>query len=217
MTERKYLTITELLIDRLDPNPWNPNRMTPEIRRKLRLNLQRDGFVAPIVVRELGERYQIVNGEHRWQIAKELDYRTLPCVVLKGLDDRKAKVLTVNLNELGGDPVPALLAKLLHDLEEQSPISELAAVLPYDEAESRDTLALLKMPEGLEKLIEEETARAEAAAPELFSFVVPRENAEIVSRALGNAMDRLEGKNRRARGLVLLAEEYLKRHDAENA
>ncbi len=211
-TERKYLTITELRGDLLDPNPWNPNRMTPEIRRKLRLNLQRDGFVSPLLVRKLDGRYQIVNGEHRWMIAKELGYQTVPCVVLDQLDDRRARILTVNLNELGGDPVPSLLAKLLHELEEQIPLAELAAVLPYDESEIRDTLELLKLPEGLEEQIEREAAEEEAAAPEIVSFVVPRECMEIINRALGQAMDRLEGKNRRARGLVLMSEEYLKAH-----
>ena len=214
MTERKYLTITELLIDRLEPNPWNPNRMTPEIRRKLKLDLERHGFVAPIVVRHLGgERYQIINGEHRWQIAKELNYTSIPCVILDKLDDRRARILTVNLNELGGDPVPALLAKLLHELEEQTPLSELAVMLPYDEAQIRDTLELLKLPEGLEEQIEREAAEEEAAAPEVVSFVIPREYMETVNRALGHAMDRLEGKNRRARGLVLLSDEYLKQHE----
>ncbi len=210
---QRYLVITELRIDLLDPNPWNPNRMTDAIRRKLRLNLKRDGFVAPLLVRKLGNRYQIVNGEHRWRIAQELSYQTVPCVVLEDLDDRRARILTVNLNELGGDPVPALLAKLLHELEEESPLSELAAVLPYDEAEIRDTLALLKMPEGLEQMLEEEAAKEEAAAPELFSFVVPRESADKVNLALVHAMERLEGKNRRARGLVLIAEEYLLNHE----
>ena len=212
-SRQRYLAITELQTDLLEPNPWNPNRMTPEIRKKLLLNLRRDGFVNPLTVRKLGNRYQIINGEHRWQIAKELGYATVPCVVLEDLDDRRARILTVNLNELGGDPVPVLLAKLLHELEEESPLSELAAVLPYDEAEIQDTLALLKMPEGLEQLIEEEAAKEEAAAPELFSFVVPREHADTVNLALGHSMERLEGKNRRARGLILMAEEYLKSHE----
>ncbi len=212
---QRDLVIKQVRVDLLERNNWNPNRMTQEIRAKLMLNLKRDGFVAPLLVRKLGDRYQIVNGEHRWRIAQELSYQTVPCVVLEDLDDRRARILTVNLNELGGDPVPALLAKLLHELEEESPISELAAVLPYDEAEIRDTLALLKMPEGLEQMIEEEAAKEEAAAPELFSFVVPRESADKVNLALVHAMERLEGKNRRARGLVLMAEEYLQNHEQQ--
>ena len=79
---QRHLAIIELRTDLLSRNPWNPNRMTPEIRRKLRRNLKRDGFVAPILVRKLGDRFQIINGEHRWKIAKELKYQTIPCVVL---------------------------------------------------------------------------------------------------------------------------------------
>ena len=110
-----------------------------------------------------------------------MNYTSVPSVVLKNLEDRRARILTVNLNELGGDPVPSLLAKLLHDLEEQTPLSELAAMLPYDEAEIRDTLELLKLPEGLEEQIEREAAEEEAAAPEIVSFVVPREHVDVVS------------------------------------
>ena len=63
MNKRKYLTITELIIDKLEANAWNPNRMTPDIRRKLKLDLERHGFVAPIVVRKLTkDRFQIING-----------------------------------------------------------------------------------------------------------------------------------------------------------
>jgi hypothetical protein len=107
---------------------------------------------------------------------------------------------------------PSLLAKLLHDLEEQTPLSELAAMLPYDEAQIRDTMELLKLPEGLEEQIEREAAEEEAASPEVISFVVPKENVDTVNHALCHAMDRLEGKNRRARGLVLMSEEYLQNH-----
>ena len=53
---QRYLAITELRVDRLEANDWNANRMTQEIRAKLRLNLRRDGFVAPLLVRKLGDR-----------------------------------------------------------------------------------------------------------------------------------------------------------------
>lgn len=210
-TITRELTITEIPVDRLDPNPWNPNRMTREMREKLRLNLQREGFVNPLTVRSRGERFQIINGEHRWLIAKELGHRTVPCVVLD-LDDRRARILTINLNELGGDPVPALLARLLHDLEEEMPIEEIAALLPYGESEIRDLEALLKIPEGLEKEIEEEAAREEDIAPELFSFIVPREHVDMVNLVFARAMSGLEGKNRRSRAFVLLAKAYIKDH-----
>ena len=68
---QRDLVIKQVQVDLLERNDWNPNRMTQEIRAKLMLNLKRDGFVAPLLVRKLGDRYQIVNGEHRWQIAQE--------------------------------------------------------------------------------------------------------------------------------------------------
>ena len=37
---QRYLAITELRVDLLDANPWNPNRMTEEIRGKLSAMVQ---------------------------------------------------------------------------------------------------------------------------------------------------------------------------------
>jgi hypothetical protein len=45
------LKITDIRVEKLSPNPWNPNRMSEPMKHKLREYIKKEGFVEPIVVR----------------------------------------------------------------------------------------------------------------------------------------------------------------------
>ena len=203
MRTDEKLTITEIPVEILTPNPWNPNRLSEEMRAKLKAYIEREGFVEPIVVRRKGDGYEILGGYHRWGIAKELGYETIPCVVLD-LDDRRAKILSVNLNEMKGQSLPNLLSNLVHDLSKELTIEDLESQLPYSMSELKDSLELLKIPDGLEDYLDEEAERQERERPTILSFVV--EDADTVERAITKAQ---AGSQTRGRALVEIARHYL--------
>lgn len=204
------LEVVHIPCDRIDPAPWNPNRVPPDVMHKLREYIRKEGLVQPLVVRPQGERYQMVGGHHRLQVCRdELGYTEVPCVVVD-VDDKRAKILSVNLNELSGDPVPALMAELIHDLSRDTSLDDLATMLPYSTAELRDFEELLKLPDGLDAWVEEQAEKEAREAPKVLSFVVDDEAP--IERAVQHAMERLEGKNRRGRALGLLAAAYLEAH-----
>lgn len=204
---REGLVIRELPVNALEPNPWNPNRVPPDLYAKLRAYLEREGFVEPLVVRAKGERFQILGGYHRWKIAGELGYTTVPCVVVE-LDDRRAKILSVNLNELKGASVPALLAQLIHDLSRDLSLDDLASQLPYDVTQLADLQELLKIPDGLLEELERDAARMEAERPRVLSFVVSPEQEGIVEAAIAKALADVAGTSRGA-ALTKLSQTYL--------
>ena len=202
----KTLQITDIPTEKLTPNPWNPNRMSPEIRHKLKEYIKREGFVEPIVVRPKGDGYEILGGFHRWSIAGELGYKSVPCVVVN-LDDRKAKILTVNLNEMKGQSMPDLLANLVHDLSREATLQDLETQLPYSLNELKDSVELLKIPDGLEAYLAEEAARLEKLRPQILSFVV--DNPEAVEAAIKAAMVKQENNPTRGRALLEICRHYL--------
>ena len=199
------LTIVEIDVEKLTPNPWNPNRMTEEMRAKLKAYIEREGFVEPLVVRAKGDRFEILGGFHRCGIAKELGYETVPCVVVD-LDDRRAKILSVNLNEMKGQSLPNLLANLVHDLSKELTLEDLESQLPYSVSELKDSLELLKIPDGLEDYLNEEAERQERERPTILSFVV--DDAETVERAIAKAQQ-VRGGQTRGGALVDIARSYL--------
>jgi len=199
------LTVVEIGVEKLTPNPWNPNRMSEAMRAKLKVYLQREGFVEPLVVRPLGESYQILGGFHRWEIAKELGYSTVPCVVVR-VDDKRAKILTINLNEMKGQSLPTLLADLVHDLSKELVLEDLEKQLPYSLDELKDSLDLLKIPDGLDDFLRAEAERQARERPQILTFVV--EDADVIERAIELAKRKHEVGTRGA-ALVAIARAYV--------
>jgi ParB/RepB/Spo0J family partition protein len=206
------LEVTHIEVEKLRPNPWNPNRMSDEMFHKLKEYVKREGMVEPIVVRSHSDGFEILGGYHRWQICKELGYRSVPCVVVE-LDDKRARILSVNLNELKGQSLPHLLAELIHDLSKEVTLDDLETQLPYSTAELKDSLELLKLPDGLDAWLEEEAERQERERPVILSFVV--DDAEPVERALEEASSRHTTSLTRGRALVEIARAYLEGGDAK--
>jgi ParB-like chromosome segregation protein Spo0J len=184
------------------------------MRRKLTAYLRREGLVEPLVVRahpkESG-KYQLLGGYHRWQSCKdELGFETVPCVVVEGLDDKRAKILSINLNSMSGQPVPSLLSELLNDLQHGMPLDDMAATLPYDQDEIVDFLSLLQIPEGFADALEEEADEQDAAAPHVLTIVLDAKQAMVWKEAVEKAADEVGGtRNPKARTLELIAARYV--------
>lgn len=213
------MNVTEIHVDQLVPNAWNVNRMSKGMMRKLTAYLKREGLVEPIVVRrhpKLESRYEILGGFHRWSICKdELGYETVSCVVVE-LNDKRAKILSVNLNSMKGEAVPSLLSNLLHDLEQEMPMPDMEATLPFDQGEITDFLSLLQVPEGFADELEENAKRKDREAPEVLTVVLDRKQHGLWVRAMEVAEGEVGGaKNPKARTLELMATIYLAAKEAE--
>jgi len=200
------MDIQEIPIGDLVPNPWNPNRMDAETYAKLRAYIKARGFVEPLVVRPHDGRWEILGGYHRWMAAQELDYTAVPCSVVD-LGDREAKILSINLNELKGQSVQALFAKLVQDLSTDLSIDDLETHLPYSEAELRDALELSKVSDALEVDLDAEEEEAERTRPKIVSFVVEDDPA-LLEEALTRA-SALAGGVSRGKALMVMVRGYL--------
>lgn len=114
-------------LSRVKPNPWNPNSMTEFERKSLRTGFESDGWLASQALLiwgtdEHGKKQNlIIDGEHRYTVAKELGFEKGPMVFLSGLREAQAKALTVKMNakrgKMGEDKLGALLREIQHDLE----------------------------------------------------------------------------------------------------
>src|SRR5271165_5435369 len=104
-TENKSIRVVGeakmLPLERFKPNGWNPNRMTPIMKKAFVHGLRTDGWLASQALLVLGKDDQgtqhdvIIDGEHRWSAALELGLLEGPVVVLDGLSIVQAKKLTI--------------------------------------------------------------------------------------------------------------------------
>jgi ParB-like chromosome segregation protein Spo0J len=125
----------------LDPNPWNPNRTNPRQQQAISESLATYSQVLDLIVRPSPDnpgRYQIVDGEHRYDALADDVYVT----VLHGLSDGDAKKLTIILNETRGEADKVELAQLLADLSGEFSDEDLLNALPYDPTELEELIKL---------------------------------------------------------------------------
>ena len=141
------LNITLIAISKIHPNNCNPNVVPSGVMAKLGAEIGQKGLAVPITVRSRGDAYEIVDGEHRWRICRDLGMQEIPCIV-QDFDDNEAKIKMLQLNYMHGQAVPIKLATLIHDLNKEISLEDLAKRLPYEEPQLLDTLELLKLPDG---------------------------------------------------------------------
>jgi ParB/RepB/Spo0J family partition protein len=125
-------------INKLIPNTWNPNVMDSQTYQALSESFREFGDIDPILVRDLGNKYQIIDGEHRYKIARDLGIDKIQCIVVD-VSDTQAKRLTQIMNRTKGKDDPERLMNLLDSLLAELSEDELVSGLPY----SPDTLASL--------------------------------------------------------------------------
>ena len=71
-----------------------------EQRKKALRVFGRQGILAPII---LDEKLNILDGKLRFEIAQELGWKSLNCVILRGLSEVQKKELSLSLNRLNED------------------------------------------------------------------------------------------------------------------
>lgn len=131
------------------PNPWNPNVVPADVLDKVREALERFGWLSPVVVRsDTDATFQLIDGEHRWQIAKEQHISPIPAFLVDGLSESEAKRATVILNDLHGQARPDKLAELVSDILTDTQLSELLVGFPYSEASLAALVDLPSLPVG---------------------------------------------------------------------
>ena len=72
-------------IEQIDPNPNQPRQVMGDLS-ELIASIVEKGILEPLVVRQRGDRFQIIAGERRYQAAVQAGLRDLPAVI-RDVDD----------------------------------------------------------------------------------------------------------------------------------
>ena len=81
-------------IDLIDPNPNQPRQVMGDLS-ELMASIAEKGIIEPLVLRQRGERYQIIAGERRYQAAVQVGLRELPGVIRDADDNEVLEVALV--------------------------------------------------------------------------------------------------------------------------
>lgn len=100
------------------------------------------GTVDPITVRPLDDKWQIIDGEHRWNGYRDLGIVSFPAFSTGEIDDTTAMKLTITLNELRGQYDPRDMSTLLDRLlVDEDPLT-LSKSLPFTDVALQGLIGL---------------------------------------------------------------------------
>jgi ParB family transcriptional regulator, chromosome partitioning protein len=149
----------EVDIDLIDPNPDQPrNRFNEDKLNELAQSISVNGLVQPLLLRRASNgRYQIVAGERRWRAAQRAGLHRVHAVV-RNIPDSKllelALIENIQREELNPIEEAAAYQRLIHNLGLTQ--DEVAQQVGKDRSSIANYLRLLKLPEEVQRMLEDE-------------------------------------------------------------
>lgn len=146
-----------IFVGLIDPNSWNPNVMQDEEYQALKRDMQLHGpqGIDPILVspwacffpgEPVNERFVIVDGEHRWRVAKEVGWKEILCEVREITED-DAKGICYRRNRERGTIDPFKEATLFQsEVERKRSQKQIAEKYLVDPSTVSHRLSLLRIP-----------------------------------------------------------------------
>src|SRR5271165_3326252 len=78
----------QLDIDLIEPSPYQPRtRFREEALDELARSIQSSGIIQPLIVRPMGNRYQLIAGERRWRASQRAGLKSVSAIVRQVTDE----------------------------------------------------------------------------------------------------------------------------------
>ena len=139
-------------IDRLEPNDFQPRSYVDDTRlQELAQSIRANGIIQPIVVRKVGDRFQIIAGERRWRAAKLAGLLRVPVVVRDVAPGQEQSLLGMalieNIQREDLNPIEEALA--YRRLADEFKLTQegIATAVGKDRASVANFQRLLKLPD----------------------------------------------------------------------
>jgi ParB family transcriptional regulator, chromosome partitioning protein len=144
-------------IGRIHANPGQPRKRFDEAAlAALADSIRERGVLQPVIVRPVGDSYELVAGERRWRAAELAGEATIPALVDDALDQAGSLELALIENIVREDLSPIEQARtfsvLLDDLRMTSAV--LATRIGRSRADIANTMRLLDLPDEVVAMID---------------------------------------------------------------
>src|SRR6266849_3731006 len=159
---------TRLLdIDLIDPSPYQPRtRFRAEALDELARSIRASGIIQPLIVRPIGNRFQLIAGERRWRAAQRAGLTKVP-VIVRQVADNLALEMTLVENIQREDLNAIEAARAFERLMDEAQLTQEAVAerTGKDRATIANAIRLLKLEPKIQDWIEEGKLTAGTAAP----------------------------------------------------
>ena len=147
--------VVSIPLDQIQVNPYQPRRQFDEAKlQELADSIRQMGVIQPIIVRRLGNVFELIAGERRWRAAKLAKLQTIPSIV-KEYSDREvaqaALIENVQREDLNPLEEAAAFQQLISEFDIRQ--EELALRLGKSQSTIANKIRLLGLSSGVKNLL----------------------------------------------------------------
>lgn len=122
---------------------WNYKLENDELAVKLTENIKRNGQIENIIVRQLDSGFfEVVNGNHRYDVLSALDYKDVYCYNLGKITQSQAMRIAIETNETKFASDQQQLSLRMKELTDEFGPEDLLSSMPFNEDELKAMLTL---------------------------------------------------------------------------
>jgi ParB family chromosome partitioning protein len=178
--------LINLSIEKIKSNPYQPRtKMNEDKLSDLTASIKEKGIIQPVVVRQMGDQFELVAGERRFVEAQKLGWEKIPAIIVGGLSKEEMLELSLIENLQREDLNPIDTGEGYRRLLEECHLSQqqLAQKVGKDRSSVANTLRLLGLPEEVKKFISSGEL-SEGHARAILSLSSEKEKIDLSKRAV---------------------------------
>lgn len=148
--------LVHISTEKIKPNPYQPRgKFDKDKMEELILSIKEKGIIQPVVVRPVGDEFELVAGERRFLAAQKLNMERIPALVMEKLSKEEMLELSLIENLQREDLNPIDEARGYKRLLEECGLSQkdLSSKIGKDRSSIANTLRLLHLPQTIRTLI----------------------------------------------------------------
>ena len=144
-------------IDRIQPSQYQPRSDFSGLEGLVE-SIRENGIVQPVVVRQEGERFELIAGERRWRAAQLAGVMRIPAVVRKvGQEQVLELALIENIQRKDLNPIEEARAYDLLIVQMKMSQADVARRVGRERSSVANSLRLLKLPDKIQSMLSEGT------------------------------------------------------------
>lgn len=182
--EVKYLYLDDIIPNRFQPR----ENFDEQALKELAVSIKEHGVIQPIVVRQIGEKYEIIAGERRYKASTMAGLTKIPAII-RNLDDKESSKVALIENLQRRDLTPIEEARTYQKILELDALTqeELARTMGKSQSAVANKLRLLSLTEEVQDALLHEQI-SERHARSLLNITDPQKQIDMLNKVISSRM-----------------------------
>ena len=181
--------VVELYLDDIIPNRFQPREVfNEEALNELSKSIKEHGIIQPIIVRKIGDKYEIIAGERRYKASVLAGLTKIPAII-RNLDDKEASKVALLENLQRRDLTAIEEARTYQKILEIDNMTqeELGRTMGKSQASIANKMRLLSLPDEVQEALLNDKI-SERHARSLLNLNTAEEQINMLNRIIENRM-----------------------------